>query len=222
MAVATMAAMSESAAVAGESRAGDWVVVVPVKRFGTAKSRLLVPPSYRARLARAMALDTVAAAVQCAAVVVVTDEQPADFRALGALVVPDSPAAGLNPALVHGAASAPVGAGTAALSADLPALQPAELTFALRLLPVGARGVVADATGAGTTLLAAAPGVALSPAFGPASYRRHRSSGAIALARAGPGLRRDVDTVEDLAAAAALGLGRRTQQLYAELHPARR
>lgn len=213
-----MTGMSASAA----TTARNWFVVVPVKRFDTAKSRLLVPPQLRAGLARAMALDTVTAALRCpliAAVVVVTDEPSSAFADLGALVIPDSPAAGLNPALRHGAATAPAAAGTAALSADLPALKPAELAGALRSVPAGGRGVVADATGEGTTLLAAAPGVALQPAFGSGSFRRHLASGAQPLpAVALSGLRRDVDTVADLTEAAALGLGRRTRRLYAEVH----
>jgi 2-phospho-L-lactate guanylyltransferase len=193
-----------------------WAVVLPVKGLGTAKSRLRgaltgVPHE---RLALALAQDTVAAAVACeavATVVVVTDDPTAAtaLRAVGARVVPDRPDAGLNAALTHGAqlaagATRPV----AALTADLPALRPAELAGALRAAAAsGGRAYVADAAGTGTTLLAAAAGVPLDPRFGPGSAAAHTRSGARPLPDAGPTLRRDVDTMRDLAAAAALGLG---------------
>ncbi|MGW5885677.1 2-phospho-L-lactate guanylyltransferase, partial [Streptomyces koyangensis] len=62
----------------------------------------------RPGLALAFALDTVAGALACAAVadvVVVTDDAEAgkELSRLGARIVADAPAAGLNAALVHGA-----------------------------------------------------------------------------------------------------------------------
>jgi 2-phospho-L-lactate guanylyltransferase len=73
-------------------------------------------------------------------------------------------------------------------------------------VPVGGRGFVADVTGSGTTLLAAAPGVALAPAYGPGSRQVHLRSGAVELPGAA-GLRLDVDTPDDLAQALLLGVG---------------
>lgn len=204
------------------ARAAGWAVVLPVKGLATAKSRLRgalagVPHE---RLALALAQDTVAAAVACdavAEVLVVTDDPAAGaaLRAMGARVVPDRPDAGLNAALAHGASLA-AGAGrarpVAALTADLPALRPAELAGALRAAAAsGTRAYVTDATGTGTTLLAAPPGTPLEPRFGPDSAAAHARSGARPLPDAGPSLRRDVDTMPDLAAAAALGLGAYTR-----------
>jgi 2-phospho-L-lactate guanylyltransferase len=71
---------------------------------------------------------------------------------------------------------------------------------------------VADAGGTGTTLLTAV-GVALDPRFGRGSAAAHRAGGARELTGPWPGLRRDVDTAEDLRAAALLGLGSRTARL---------
>ena len=71
---------------------------------------------------------------------------------------------------------------------------------------------MADAAGTGTVLLAAA-GTALLPAFGAGSARRHAESGARRLDGRWPSLRRDVDTVADLAEAVRLGLGRHTAAL---------
>src|SRR5690606_32503797 len=115
--------------------------------------------------------DTVRAAVACpvvASVVVVTDDETvaAAVTALGARCVPDRPAAGLNPALVHGAAGVPGDWGRAALTADLPALRPSELAEALRQASGDGPAFVADAAGTGTTLLAAPPGTRFEPRFG--------------------------------------------------------
>ncbi|MER7420801.1 2-phospho-L-lactate guanylyltransferase, partial [Micromonospora peucetia] len=102
--------------------------------------------------------------------------------------------------------------------ADLPALRPAELAAALHAAqapPPEVRRYVADAPGRGTVLLAAPPGVPLDPRFGVGSAAAHAASGALALTGDWPSLRRDVDTADDLAAAARLGLGPCTAALAA-------
>ena len=202
-----------------------WGVVVPVKRLAVAKSRLSAyGDDGRRGLALAFACDVVAAALACEVVtevLVVTDDADAarDLSALGARIEADSPDAGLNPALVHGAdvVRAVAGdVGVVTLSADLPALQPADLAAALAAVPPGGRAFVADASGVGTTLLAAAPPAPLDPAYGPASRDQHLTSGAVEL----PGtaaLRRDVDTPDDLRDALALGVGARTTAAAAAL-----
>ena len=77
---------------------------------------------------------------------------------------------------------------------------------------------VPDVQGSGTTLYTAAPGAAFRPGFGLDSRRRHAEGGAAELLLPGiTGLRQDVDTPEDLRAAARLGLGPRTAALAAEL-----
>ncbi len=203
-----------------------WSVVMPVKVLARAKSRLagLAGPR-RGELALALACDTVTAVLGCEAaarVIVITDDQVATVTlgGLGALVVPDEPRGGLNAALRHGAAYAArwPEAGTAALSADLPALRPAELGRALRAAQAWPTAFVADAAGDGTTLYTAAPGAAFRPAFGLASRARHAAGGAAELGLDGiPGLRRDVDTPSDLRGAAALGLGPHSAPVAAEL-----
>ena len=204
-----------------------WSVLMPVKVLDRAKSRLaeLAGPR-RGELALALACDTVSAVLETARVaraVVITDDQVAGaaLRALGALVIPDEPRDGLNAALRHGAALAAArwpGSGTAALSADLPALRPAELAQALNAAAAWPTAFVADAAGDGTTLYAATPGAAFRPAFGLASRAQHAAGGAAELELGDiPGLRRDVDTPADLRGAAALGLGPHTAPLAAEL-----
>jgi 2-phospho-L-lactate/phosphoenolpyruvate guanylyltransferase len=204
-----------------------WSVLLPVKVLAQAKSRLadLAGPR-RGELALALARDTVTAVLGCpqaARAVVITDDRvaAAALRELGALVIPDEPRDGLNAALRHGAVFAAArwpGCGTAALSADLPALRPAELARALNGAAAWPTAFVADVAGDGTTLYTAAPGAAFRPAFGLASRARHAAGGATELELADiPGLRRDVDTPADLRGAAALGLGPHTAPLAAEL-----
>jgi 2-phospho-L-lactate/phosphoenolpyruvate guanylyltransferase len=197
-----------------------WSVVIPVKVLAEAKSRLAaLTGTYRAQLALAMAADTVAAAAAAApvaSVIVVTDDAVvgAELRALGAIVIADEPAAGLNAALVFGAAYSAArwpGRGRAAMAGDLPALRPAELVVALDQAAVAGEAFVPDAAGTGTTLYAAGPGRAFSPRFGPGSRDRHGAAGAKELDLAAlRGLRQDVDTPADLLLAARLGVGPRT------------
>ncbi|MFF7678564.1 2-phospho-L-lactate guanylyltransferase [Actinacidiphila glaucinigra] len=208
----------------------EWTLVVPLKPLSAAKSRLAeaVGPA-RPGLALAFAQDTVAAALACEAVrdvTVVTDDPLAGsvLAALGARVEADSPAAGLNAALRHGAHAVlrrHPAAAVAALNADLPALRPLELAAVLRAAARSpGRSFLADAAGIGTTLLAATAGTALEPAFGGPSRARHRASGAHEIALPDvDSVRRDVDTGEDLAAALLLGVGPHTRAL---LRPALR
>jgi 2-phospho-L-lactate guanylyltransferase len=199
-----------------------------VKPLARAKSRLAdtAHDGVRPGLALAFAQDTVAAALACpevADVAVVTDDVRAgrELAKLGAGVVADEPGGGLNAALAHGAAvvratrpARPV----AALNADLPALRPAELTRVLAAATEFPRAFLADAAGIGTTLLAAAPGRELTPAFGMDSRARHRASGAVELRLDGVhSVRQDVDTGDDLRAALALGVGPRTAAVAARL-----
>src|ERR1700754_1464342 len=198
-----------------------WSLVIPVKVLAIAKSRMSAAAGpYREALALSVAADTVAAALRSdrvSAVIVVTDDPVAarELGELGARIVPDTPDAGLNPALSHGAALArdlAPGAGVGALSADLPALRPDELSEGLGVAGAsGGTAFVPDAAGVGTTLYVASPGAAFSPAFGPDSCARHRSQGARELALTGiASVRQDVDTLDDLLAALRLGTGPRT------------
>jgi 2-phospho-L-lactate guanylyltransferase len=209
-------------------------LVVPVKPLYRAKTRLrgaadrgVGDPDAHAALALALAHDTVAAVLAARAVrrLLVVSSDPvvaAELVAVGVEVAPDVDGA-LNDALRHGAAllrsrdpDAPVGA----LQADLPALRPGELDDAVAaagaVFAAGrGRAFCADAEGSGTTLLLAGTGVRLDPRFGARSAGRHRASGAVELAGVWPGLRRDVDTGDDLCAAAALGLGAHTRAVLA-------
>lgn len=201
--------------------------MVPVKQLAAGKSRLrgALPGVPHEELALALATDTLRAVLACPAVaeaLVVTDDArvAAAVRAAGARVLPDEPNAGLNAAFRHGAAGA---AGwVAGITADVPALRPAELADALLSAQNGrpeVRRFLADAPGEGTVLLTAPPGVPLDPHFGVGSALAHAASGAVPLDGDWPSLRRDVDTAADLAAADRLGLGPRTAALMAAGRP---
>ncbi|WP_327680966.1 2-phospho-L-lactate guanylyltransferase [Kitasatospora sp. NBC_00458] len=216
-----------SGPVAPAAPTAGWSLVLPLKPLARAKSRLApFAGPHRPDLALAFALDTVTAALaapEVSRVLVVTTDPAAGglLAALGALVVDDEPGGGLNEALAHGAAAALAfapHAPLAALSADLPALRPAELGRVLAAVPATGRAFLPDAPGLGTTLLACAPGSPLAPAFGDGSRARHTAGGARELRLSGvDSVRRDVDTGEDLAAALALGVGRHTRALAARL-----
>lgn len=197
-----------------------WSVVIPVKVLARAKSRLReLDDRDRQDLALAMACDTVEVAARCAAagaVVVVSDDQAVREQAdaLGVEVVRDLPRSGLNDALGFGAAYAASrwpGNGLAALTADLPALSDHELEEALAAAGRVGQAFVVDAAGTGTTMYAARPGTRFRPLFGIMSAERHRQAGVVELdLPESAGLRQDVDTLADLRAASAIGLGRRS------------
>jgi 2-phospho-L-lactate/phosphoenolpyruvate guanylyltransferase len=193
-----------------------WTVVIPAKALPEAKSRLLpatADPAQHRRLVLAIRADTMAAARAADGVarLLVVSDRPGDQETL----VQTRP--GLNCALSeaaeHAAHTWPTD-GIAALVGDVPALLPEALAAALASAAQHRRSFVADASGAGTTLLAALPGVPLEPAFGANSAARHGKY-AVAL-DAGPSLRRDVDTADDLRAAAELGLGPATAAALTE------
>jgi 2-phospho-L-lactate/phosphoenolpyruvate guanylyltransferase len=209
---------------------GPWSVVLPVKGGAAAKSRLEPAPVDRLSLARAIALDVVAAVVACrrvARAVVVGDDPvvAAAVRALGGEVLTESrPGAGLLAAVGDGASHAGSGP-VAVLLADVPALRPEDLAAALdeaaAALATGpAEAFVPDARGEGTVLLAALVPGALRPRFGPASAAAHAAQGAVPVGLGLARLRRDVDDPADLAAAAGLGLGPRTRDALAQRRPA--
>ena len=195
------------------------VVMIPVKRWDRAKSRLTTPGGDaidRRVLAEAFARDAIAAALTCphvSAVYVITD-QPG-FVPSGTTVLPDEGAGDLNAAITRAEVrvrTAHPDAPIAAMCADLPCLLPDDLeAAAIEASGSSAERVfTADAAGTGTTMLIALPGRSLDPHFGPGSAAHHTASGAAPLSAIAPTLRRDVDTTADLATAVALGVGPHT------------
>ena len=197
-----------------------WAVVIPVKPAAVGKSRLELPSVDRVTLARAIALDTIAAAAaspHVAQVYVVTEDAALvtlAFDIPGLRFVPEGDARGIDAAVAVGADAAGDGMPRAALLGDLPSLRPEDLGTALIAATSFARGVVADAEGTGTTLVTAGRGIALLTSFGDGSYSRHLDLGCVPLEIGdSSSLRRDVDTAAQLEIAAELGVGPRTSRV---------
>jgi 2-phospho-L-lactate guanylyltransferase len=206
--------------------AGDVALIIAVKRLAAAKTRLAPVFSARTRenVVLAMLIDTLTAAGRVRSlrsITVVTPDEAAAAAAadLGANVLTDPTPEGdpdpLNNAIAAAerelSGSSP---NLVVLQGDLPALQTQELDEAIAAARHHRRSFVADRLGTGTAALCAF-GAALDPRFGSDSSARHRRSGAIELTGAWPGLRCDVDTPADLAAARRLGVGTATARAIA-------
>jgi len=196
-------------------------LVVPIRGGGLGKSRLAVSDARRTLLADAIALDTVHAARAAANVgeLIVVGSLPEPVE--GVRVVAD-PGFGLVVAIAAGLAELDTDAPTAVMLGDLPALHPADLDAALLAASEHSWAFVPDAEGSGTALVVAAAGLPHSLRFGPGSAQGHAEAGYVDLTAgtAGPPLalatlRCDVDTIDDLRAAAVLGLGPRTRAALA-------
>jgi len=220
-------AMSGTRADGAGDGSGDVALIIAVKRLAAAKTRLAPVFSARTRekVVLAMLVDTLTAAAGVAALGSITVITPDDAAAaaaaqLGAAVLADPTPEGnsdpLNNAITT-AERAVAGSfsNIVVLQGDLPALQTQELAEAIAAARQHRRSFVADRLATGTAALCAF-GAGLDPQFGPDSCARHRRSGAIELTGAWPGLRCDVDTPADLAAARRLGVGAATARAIAQ------
>ncbi len=200
-----------------------WQVIVPVKRATAAKSRLVVPRGVdHTQLARALALDTLSAVLDCPGVrcvVVSGDATTSEWAAdRGAVAVPEA-AAGLNGSIKHGLRMCQRGP-VAVLLGDLPTLRGDDLLAALQAAARHSTAFVPDAAGTGTVLLSAALPRLLRPRFGPGSARAH-ARGSVPIGLDLPRLRHDVDTRADLVMALALGVGAYTTAALGQAEPPR-
>lgn len=189
-----------------------FITLIPAKGVTGAKRRLEVDPMQRRTLAMCFLADAVAAASRAQLVkeIVVLTPDPCLgnlAESLGATWLPDHACGGLNTAVREGVRRLrdPLGH-VAVMVADLPALDASELDTALGQLLDSDSGrlCVEDHSGGGTTLLAARDASALVPQFGEGSAARHNEAGFSLATGVLPGLRLDVDTLDDLRRAAAL------------------
>jgi 2-phospho-L-lactate guanylyltransferase len=193
------------------------MAIIPVKRFGAAKQRLLetLDRRQRAGLTAAMLADVLAAVCRAQLiqrVIVVTGDRRAERIALRDAerrtaeleVLRDPKDRGHSEAATLGIVRAKaLGAECVALlPGDCPLLDPSELDAALGRSRMGSVAIVPDRHGTGTNGLILAPPDAIGPAFGPESCARHAERGR----RAGhevevvrlPSLGLDLDTPADL------------------------
>jgi 2-phospho-L-lactate guanylyltransferase len=201
------------------SGVGSAIAVIPVKRFGAAKQRLLeaFDQHRRTALVKAMLVDVLAAVCRARLVdrvIVVTGERRAERIALAQAprapvaleVLRDPKDSGHSEAATLGIVRAKaLGADCVALlPGDCPLLDPAEVDAALARQRPGRVAVVPDRHGTGTNALLLSPPDAIGPAFGPGSCARHADRGR----RAGhlveiewlESLALDLDTPADVAA----------------------
>jgi 2-phospho-L-lactate guanylyltransferase len=196
--------------------------IIPVKRFGHAKRRLLdaLDRPQRAAVIKAMLSDVLAATERAELierVIVVTGEGRAERLALRHAqrsttpleVLRDPDDRGHSEAATLGIIRAlALGADAAALlPGDCPLLEAGELDSALERLEHGTVTVVPDRHGTGTNALLLCPADAIGPAFGPGSAARHAERAERAGHRLAvepvESLGLDLDTPDDLRALAA-------------------
>lgn len=195
------------------------VVVLPVKRFDLAKSRLGdggLRPSDRVALATGMltdVLETLKLTENVDDVVVVTREPNAEVlaRTYGDQVIPDTPEDGHSEAAQRGIDWAlEQGAfHVLLLPGDAPLLDPAEIDALVEHLSDEPEVVIVpDRHGEGTNALFLTPPEVIAPAFGDGSRARHeglaREAGAAVRVQEVRSLQLDVDTTDDLDALVAV------------------
>jgi 2-phospho-L-lactate guanylyltransferase len=196
--------------------------IVPVKAWQLAKSRLTVSCEHRIELARAFALDALdvlRGTPSIASIVLVTAEpellSPPPGRR-GITVLEEAPQTSSDPlndavrlgrgwAEVHRAAD-----GLLVVPSDLPAMTSQALQSAVDQLVGFDRAFVPDLVGEGTTLLFARRPGTMRPQYGRRSAFLHRADHYAAVTAVDPAVRRDVDTLRDLAEARRLGVGAHT------------
>jgi 2-phospho-L-lactate/phosphoenolpyruvate guanylyltransferase len=205
--------------------------VMPVKPFGVAKRRLasVLRSDERAQFARLMfedVLDVLAAATVLSGIIVVTHDDTAGrtARARGAVVL-DDPAGDINAAVRMGTACLAErrSAGMIVVPSDLPLLPPPLIEeLADRILRTRAVVLVPATSDGGTNLLACSPTDAVSPSFGPNSFRRHRraarSAGNVPTILASDDAGLDIDRARDLALFFARRSATRSHAFLAELN----
>lgn len=196
--------------------------IIPVKRFGQAKQRLLatLDRPQRAALVKAMLADVLratTAADEVERVIVVTAEGRAERIAMAHARRATTPIEVLQEQRDRGHPEAAtlgivrakaLGADCVALlPGDCPLLDPAELDAALGRMHPGRVAVVPDRHGTGTNALVMSPPDAIAPGFGPGSRERHTGraerGGFEVAVETLASLALDVDTPDDLEAMAA-------------------
>ncbi len=198
-----------------------WTVIVPVRSFTTAKSRLngAHPHVPSATVARALAHHTLSVLDQwehCTSIIIVSDA-PLGWHSTSpkARHILQGEHPGLNGAVTAARATVTTGP-VLVIHADLPWLSVDDLNHAhhhyLTNYTSGASATsesqrpcdwfIPDAQGTGTTALLLAPGSTRQPLFGVGSAERHHTAGYQRLTLPpSSGLRRDLDTPTDLDAA---------------------
>jgi 2-phospho-L-lactate guanylyltransferase len=194
-------------------------VIIPVKRFAVAKTRLapVLDTDERAELARLMFEDVIETVTACSdvfdgmLVITIDPEAAATARRHGAFVLGDVSEQGVNDALSRGLRYLEAAAdGVIVVPSDIPQIaRPALVESAAAIATGPAIALVRAADDGGTNLLACRPLGVIKPQFGPRSFEQHRraalQAGVAVRTLHLPALSLDIDRPEDLCRFLALG-----------------
>jgi 2-phospho-L-lactate/phosphoenolpyruvate guanylyltransferase len=194
----------------------DWSVVIPVKPFASAKTRLPSGPIF----AHSFLLDVISAVRASPEVahirVVTADPYVAEVATdQNCFVTVESAPDGINQAVAQAALEVPPDQGIAVILGDLPCLTAGALSLALEQAALFDIAFVSDEAGTGSTMWFSREGGPINTHFGERSRAAHRASGAVEI-DAEPRtlwsaqLHRDVDTEVDLWDAIRIGVGQHT------------
>jgi len=197
----------------------EWTVIVPVKPFASAKSRLPSGSKY----AQAFLLDVISAVHASSEVtqvrVVTADPDVADLAAAQNCSITVEPVLqGINQAVAMAARDASPRQSIAVILGDLPCLTTGAFSIALEQAELVDIAFVSDEAGTGSTMWFSKAGAPIDTHFGERSRAAHRAAGAREI-DAEPGslwsaqLHRDVDTEVDLWDAIRIGVGAHTAAL---------
>jgi len=182
-------------------------LLIPASALQVAKSRVALPAPMRRDLAQSLLTHTLTESLSARRVgmvlVITADPVLAEVAtALGASVEIERPPYGLNRAVLTGRrrlAKDEPRCDIAVLVSDLPLLDRDELDAAVGEFHAGWRPlVVADRSGRGTTFLMHSRGCMPPTRFGPGSSLAHAQLGYRRARGEVPGLRHDLDTLDDL------------------------
>ncbi|MDZ7576980.1 MAG: 2-phospho-L-lactate guanylyltransferase [Candidatus Nanopelagicales bacterium] len=197
------------------SEAAQRSVVIPVKTFARAKTRLEAPPSVRADLARALLLDVLAACRESCligeVVVVSAETTLSDLLDNKIKLILQDDDRGVNQAITSAIKQARLCGPVAVMVADIPCATGEQLDAILDRTGDQERWFVPDADSIGTVMLGSRNPAGLRPSMGRRSRANHLDTGAIELVDdRWQRLRRDVDTLAHLRAAVVNGAGTQT------------
>lgn len=193
-------------------------VIVPVKPFVRAKSRLseVLAPEERSQLAEGLlrhVLGVVRQVPQVTGTLVISRDSKAHSvaREMGAYTVMESGTPELNSALMRATqvVASWKGGGVLILPADLPFIEPADVSTLVQMGKNMNTVVLAtDEQGDGTNAMLVRPPGFIQYSYGPGSFRRHmaeaEAQGATVKIYESPRLALDIDLPEDLAKFRAL------------------
>lgn len=159
-------------------------LVIAVRGGSTAKSRCAaaLTSGERQALVAAMLEDMLAATmtargVQAVTVITPTPDLAVQAEALGARVIFEPCASGLNTAFATAAGAAWIrGRPLLLLPGDLPLIGPADLEMVIGAAQAGSVVLARSAADGGTGAIALPAGTRIPFQFGPDSFRRHRAS----------------------------------------------